>query len=174
MCHRSAAGTAQDAGTNMDRESRDCKRVLMPRERENEIRRYLRTGQHDDPLYSHWPGKTVVERAESGHTALRQALVAAVRERTTHAVTPESLAGLDVMAFTRARVAPTVRGLFAGCEQDRVLEVLARSVVFLTTTNVDQVLLQAHWHYTAWALANLYLVSCGARLLSPTRLGSLA
>jgi hypothetical protein len=76
------------------------------------------------------------------------------------------LAELDAVAFTRAKVAPMVRGLFSKNEQDTILDVLGRSVVFLTPVNIDTVLREMSWLKTAWDLANLYLGSCGAELLS--------
>ena len=68
---------------------------------------------------------------------------------------PEALIGLDLAAFARAKVAPMVRGLFPRGEQQTVLDVLARSVVFLTPDNIEQVLRRARWLKTAWDLANL-------------------
>lgn len=138
----------------------------MRRHPEKEIERYLRTGEHDNLYYSAWPGGGFFARAELGHAALRQALVVEVRKRTTHAVVPEALLGLDMIAFTRAKVEPMVRGLFPRREQDTVLEVLGRSVIFLTPTNIEAILGETHWHQTAWILANLYLASVGVELLS--------
>ena len=43
---------------------------------------------------------------------------------------------------------------------------LARSVVFLTPDNIEAILRAARWPGTAWDLANLYLASFGAELLS--------
>ena len=59
-----------------------------------------------------------------------------------------------------------VRGLFPRCEQETVLDVLGRSVVFLTPANIDSALGGMTWLKTAWDLANLYLGSFGAALLS--------
>ena len=47
-----------------------------------------------------------------------------------------------------------------------MLDVLARSVVFLTPATIDTVLQTTPWLHTVWDLANLYLVSCGAEPLS--------
>ena len=116
---------------------------------EKEIDRYVRTGAHDDHVYSAWPGNGLVDRAKRGHATLRQALIAAVRQRTKHAVEPEALRGLDVIDFTRSKVEPMVRGLFPRREQETVLQVLGRSVIFLTPSNIDAVLEEATWHTTA-------------------------
>jgi len=104
-------------------------------------------------------------RAQAGDSALRQALMSAVRQRTPHAVLPKALADLDVVAYTRTKVAPMVRGLFAETEQATVLDVLGRSVVFLTPATIDTVLEEMPWLSTAWDLANLYLEGCEADLL---------
>ncbi len=131
----------------------------------NEIDRYLRTGDHDS-LYTPWPGDTFLDRAKRGDTELRQALIAEVRKRTEHAAEAEGLAGLDIQAFTRAKVTPMVRGLFAHAEQEAVLDVLGRSVVFLTPSNIESVLAEMRWLDTAWTVANLYLASVGAEPLA--------
>jgi hypothetical protein len=60
-----------------------------------------------------------------------------------------------------------VRGLFPRAEQEVVLGVLERSVVFLTTANIERVLLEHDNDRSAWDLANLYLASVGAALLGP-------
>lgn len=59
-----------------------------------------------------------------------------------------------------------VRGLFPGRERGPVLSLLERSVVFLTPLKIADVLREASFPDTAWDLANLYLASCGADLLS--------
>jgi len=60
-----------------------------------------------------------------------------------------------------------VRGLFRRDEQETVLGVLEKSVVFLTPANIEQVLLGCTWPHSAWDLANLYLGSMDAPLLGP-------
>jgi hypothetical protein len=132
---------------------------------QQDVERYLCTGEHDE-LSRSWPGDTFLARAQHGDAALRDALVSTVRKRTAHAVVPAALAGIDVVAFTRTKVEPMVRGLFPAHEQQKVLDVLARSVVFLTPATIDTVLQTTPWLHTVWDLANLYLVSCGAEPLS--------
>ena len=133
---------------------------------DEEVRRYVRTGEHDNHSFVGWPGSNLFARGENAHTALAEALVTEVRKRTPHAVTPEALTGLDPATFARAKVAPMVQGLFPRGEQQTVLNVLAQAVVFLTPGNIEQVLRRARWLKTAWDLANLYLCSFGAELLS--------
>lgn len=132
---------------------------------QQEVERYLRTGEHDE-LSRNWPGDNFLARAQHGDAALRDALVSTVRQRTAHAIVPAALTGIDVVAFTRSKVEPMVRGLFPALEQQKVLDVLARSVIFLTPDTVDTVLQTTPWLNTVWDLANLYLVSCGAEPLS--------
>ena len=131
----------------------------------SEIERFLRTGE-SDPLFNAWPEEHVFHRAQRGDSDLRKALVSEVRRRTTEAAEPDALAGLNVEGLTRTKVAPMVRGLFPGREQAPVLSLLERSVVFLTPANIADVLGEASFPSTAWDLANLYLASCGADLLS--------
>jgi hypothetical protein len=59
-----------------------------------------------------------------------------------------------------------IRGLFPRAEQETVLALVERSVVFLTPSNIDATLRGCDWLGTAWDLANLYLGSLGADLLS--------
>jgi len=80
-----------------------------------EVERYLCSGEYDAD-FGAWPGENFLARARSGHAALRKALIWAIRQLTAHATLSEQLAGMDVVAFTRAKVAPMVRGLFPRCE----------------------------------------------------------
>jgi hypothetical protein len=59
-----------------------------------------------------------------------------------------------------------VQGLFPRHEQACVLDMLERSVVFLTPVTIDQVLEQSRWLSTAWDLANLFLAGVKAEILS--------
>jgi hypothetical protein len=132
---------------------------------ERDVERYLRTGECDH-FYSAWPGEDLFTRAKHGDAALRGALISTVRSRTAHATLPRQFAGVDVVALTRKKVEPMVRGLFSRAEQEVVLDVLGRSVVFLSPATIDTVLSETSWPGTAWDLANLYLASYGAQLLS--------
>lgn len=58
-----------------------------------------------------------------------------------------------------------VRGLFARAEQEVVLATLEKSVVFVTSTSIEPLLLAHGFDSSAWTLANLYLTSVGAELL---------
>ena len=128
-----------------------------------EIERYLRTGT-SDPYFAAWLGGSFLDRAKRADEDLRGALVSEVRRRAegrSHAPLPME----DTVALTRSKVEPMVRGLFPRAEQDQVLAVLEKSVVFLTRDNIERILLDEGFDHSAWTLANLYLASIGADLL---------
>jgi hypothetical protein len=129
-----------------------------------ELARYLRSGQWDTEFLA-WSGNALV-RARDGKQALREALVAEVRRRAPDAPVPAALRDLDLPRFIRRKVAPMVQGLFPATEQGVVLGVLARSITFLTPITIVDVLRTTPWLFTAWLLANLYLLSVGAEPLS--------
>ena len=127
-----------------------------------EIERYLRTGE-SDPYRSAWPGG-FLQREERAHDDLRNALVREIR-RLTAGLSQEPLPESDTVSLTRAKVEPMVRGLFPKVEQDLVLGMLERSVIFVTGANIESLLLERSFDGSAWTLANLYLASVGAELL---------
>jgi len=130
-----------------------------------EVERYLRSGNYESYFHA-WPGDTLVAQERNGSDALKRALIDAVEKRAADLPVPASVPRLDMVAFTRSKVEPMVRGLFPGIEQEQVLGVLERSVVYLTPETIHPVLEGMAWPHTAWALANLYLGSLGAELLS--------
>jgi len=69
--------------------------------------------------------------------------------------------------LTRSKVIRMVAGLFPAVEREAVLQLVERSVIFVTTDNIGQLLLDQRWDHTAWMLANLHLATLGAPLLSP-------
>ncbi len=129
----------------------------------DEVERYLRTGE-TDPHHAAWPGNGFMARANRAHDDLRGALVREVR-RLAKGLAHEPLPQGDTVALTRAKVEPMVRGLFPRVEQDQVLATLQKSVVFLTSVNIEPLLLEHGYDSSAWTLANLYLASLGAELL---------
>ncbi len=129
------------------------------------VRHYLSTGEHDSCFHG-WPGGNLFDAARAGDAVLRDALIAEVRSRTASATMPPAVQAVDVVAMTRAKVTPMVEGLFPQQERAAVLATLERSVIFLVPDNIEPVLRSAPWLHTAWSLANLYLVSIGAPMLS--------
>ena len=131
-----------------------------------EVDRFLSSGNHDDILFTIWPGDSVVSRAINGDAALRCALISAVLERAEQAAVSacQEHSGLDINA--REKFAPMVQGFFPQKEQAVILNMLERSVVFLTPATINAVLEKAAWLKTAWDLANIYLASLDAKPLS--------
>ena len=138
---------------------------MSARRRAAIVRRYLRTGHHDHQALD-WGGLSLQPRVIAKDD-LRDALLDAVRQRAAAVSIPSVSVPGDVYGFARAKVEPMVRGLFPAGEQATVLDVLARSVVFVTPESVEDLLRRQGWPHTAWALANLYLDSIGAELLGP-------
>jgi hypothetical protein len=138
---------------------------MSARRRAAVVRRYLRTGQHDHQAL-HWEGLSLQPRLIAKED-LQVALLGAVRQRAAAVSIPSLSLPEDVYGFARAKVEPMVRGLFPAGEQEPVLDLLARSVVFVTPETVEDLLRRQRWPHTAWALANLYLDSIGAELLGP-------
>ena len=127
-----------------------------------EVERYLRTGESDS-FHSAW-GSGLLERANRAKVELRGALIREVGLRA-EGRRRHSLPDTDTIAFARARITPMVRGLFPRAEQAAVLTTLAQSVVFLTSANIENLLIECSFDHTEWMLANLYLASIGAELL---------
>lgn len=125
-----------------------------------EIRQFLASGEYD-ALYSAWPGGDIVTKARKGERALKQALVAEVRRQATGRLLPPLPPGFNSSQFTLATVGPMVRGLFPRREQQTVLSLFDKSLVFLTPDNIERVLTGMTWMGTAWQVSNLYLGSLG-------------
>lgn len=127
-----------------------------------EIKRYLRTGDADIDARA-WPGD-IFDRGKRQHADLRDALVREVRRLAKgrwHVAVPANV-GVE---FTRAKVEPMVRSLFTRVEQDTVLATFESSVVYVTSETIEPILLNHMWDRSAWDLANMYLLSVGAKLL---------
>ena len=129
----------------------------------DEVEHYLRTGK-TDPHHTAWSGNGFMERSRRAREDLRSALVREVG-RLGEGLAHEPLPHVDPVALTRDKVEPMVRGLFRRVEQDVVLATLQKSVVFLTSANIEPLLLSHRYDSSAWTLANLHLASLGAELL---------
>ncbi|MBK8762292.1 MAG: hypothetical protein IPM03_18075 [Sulfuritalea sp.] len=130
-----------------------------------EVETYLESGCYD-PKFEAWPGSGFFNRSQNGSKALREALGAEVLARTQDCPATALPDDLNILQFTRQKFSGMVKGLFPKGEQAIVLAMLERSVVFLTTRNVASILRDMPWLDTAWDLANLYLASHSAELLS--------
>jgi hypothetical protein len=133
--------------------------------RSEEIGAYLKFGRHD-PKFEAWPGSGFFDRSHNGSETLREALIAEVLTRTQSGPVTTFPDDLDLRQFARQKFSGMVKGLFPKTEQAIVLTMLERSVVFLTPRNIASVLRDMPWLDTAWDLANLYLASHPAELLS--------
>ena len=129
------------------------------------IQAYLKTGEHD-PMFFAWPGNGVLDKSRIGTANLRDALIAEVLRRTENQPGLAIPDGMDLHQFSRRKFCAMVKGLFPRSEQEIVLSMLERSVVFLTPENIVSVLRDMTWPGTAWDLANLYLASCSVELLA--------
>ncbi|MCG8420650.1 MAG: hypothetical protein MJE77_22250 [Proteobacteria bacterium] len=115
---------------------------------DQEVQRYLRTGEHDD-YYRAWPGNDFLSRATNGQDALLDALITAIREREIGRSLPELPQAFDPASFARAKVFPMVTGLFPAKERDAVLDLLAKSLVFVTHRNIAEVLRTENFLHSA-------------------------
>ena len=132
----------------------------------DDIERFVRTGDYD-LLFPNWSGQNLMEKAQRGSAALTEALVSEVRRRESKVTVPKPTEfPADLRGFTRAKVKPMVRGLFPQKEQDPVLGLLERSVVFLTPETIEPAIRGTSLLGTAWQVANVYLVGIGAEPLA--------
>jgi hypothetical protein len=137
----------------------------MTRTMADTIKRYLRSGEYERD-HLKWPGQNIIEKSKNGHDDHVRALVAEVKKRANgrkHAPVPK----LDLSSWTRRKLTPMVHGFFPEAEREIVLRLFEKSVVFLTSDNIESVLLGQMWLRSAWDLANLYLGTVGAELLGP-------
>jgi hypothetical protein len=127
--------------------------------------RFLHTGDFD-PLVREWSGKNILDRIAHGSNDLRTAIVDELRRREIAVTLPKAVSpiGDDLVAFTRAKLEPMVRGFFTRKEAEPVLGLLEKSVAFLMPENMDLHIRQADLH-TAWVITNIYLRSIGAEQL---------
>lgn len=117
-----------------------------------------------------------LERAEEMNRILADALVAEVRRRESGHKRHRLPEGFNLITFARQKLMPMVNGLFPAKERQAILDLLERSLVFLTHDNIEQIIRNEAWKSTAWDLANLYLGSIGAQSLDgkPCRLVGLS
>jgi len=116
-------------------------------------------------LRTAWPG-SFRQRAERSRRDLREALIKETMRRAAGRAHPR-LPPHDLAALTRRKLLPMVAGLFPAAEREAVLQLVERSVIFVTTDNIERLLMDQRWDHTAWMLANLHLETLGASLLSP-------
>lgn len=125
---------------------------------DQEIRRFIKTGDYD-LLYSAWTGGTFLEKAHRADLQLRTALIQEVKRLAAGRTPPSVPEGHDAGQFVLGRVTPMVRGLFPAKEQQVILDLLEKGLVFVSHENIDALILEIQMTNSAWQLANLYLGS---------------
>jgi hypothetical protein len=100
-----------------------------------------------------------LEQTQAGDDGLRAALIEEVRRRTAGRECPSLPPGFDAGQFVLGKVGPMVRGLFPAKEQPVLLDLFTRSLVFVTQDNIEKLLAEIEYLFTAWQIANLYLGS---------------
>lgn len=100
-----------------------------------------------------------MDQTRNGDNALRSALISEVRKRTEQVTLPACQDYSDLSISTREKFIPMVRGFFPRKEQSIVLDMLGRSVIFLTPATIYIAIENTPWLKTAWNLANIYLAS---------------
>ena len=131
----------------------------------HEIERYLRKGK-SDPFHPSWPGQNILESTRNARETLLGALAEEVLQRSQSNPAPTTPCDFNAVSFTRNKVESMIRGLFPRNEQEAVLKLVERSVVFLTPDSIEEVLRECRWLKSAWDIANLFLGSIDAELLS--------
>jgi hypothetical protein len=152
------------ATSNAAEHNHEQPQIGTPRWIEAEVRRYLCSGDYDSS-FAGWPGMTFIDVATKADQRLRTALIEETLRRASGFGCQVALPN-DLHAWIRNKLAPMVHGLFGADERSIVLDMLERSVVFLTRQNIAAVLMEEQWLSTAWDVANLYLYSLGVSCLS--------
>ena len=164
---RCCAGARELHTIGLEPFATDTFRPLSPMQEspEQAIKRYLQSGEYDTHFRA-WPGDSYLGRVQHGDAALREALRSAIHACTPSARPHAGLARLGLRPAQRRQGFPIGQGLFTRHRPAGGLELLGRSVVFLTPATIDQVLEQSRWLSTAWDLANLFLAGVKAEILS--------
>jgi hypothetical protein len=127
-----------------------------------EIRRFIKTGDYD-LLYSAWTGGTFLEKAHKADLQMRTALVREVKRRAAGRTPPPVPEGHNAGQFVLGRVTPMVRGLFPAKEQQAILDLLEKGLVFVHHENIEALILEIQMTSSAWRIVNLYLGSLGLK-----------
>ncbi|WP_244158739.1 hypothetical protein, partial [Caballeronia fortuita] len=127
---------------------------------EMQVQHYLKTGDYDS-FFVGWPGESVTDTASRASQKLRAALIAETLLRAgdfdQRGFVPE-----PTLPWLCDKLKPMVYGLFSAGEREVVLRTLVAGIVFLTPSNIVQVLTKETWLSTAWKQADIYLDSLGA------------
>ncbi len=130
-----------------------------------EIEHYLSTGKYD-LLFQSFDGAGTLDRIQRGSRAIVEALVAEVHARSANCpFVHEKRIPSDLEGFTSALVTPMVKGIFSRKEVPVIIDLLKRSVHFVTPLTFEE-LLRSETPQTAWDIANLFLSGLNLASLS--------
>ncbi len=138
-----------------------------------ELASYVVTGREDEDGWRRYPGESIAEKMTAHESALRHGLLERVRELEAGCSPPSVPQGRTTSAFLRDRLRPMIHGLFPVDERDHMLDVVTRSIVFLTQDVVHELIASTSWPDTAWNVARIWLNSIGAPPLSEDAVGLL-
>jgi hypothetical protein len=128
---------------------------------QSEIERSLRSGEHD-PLFGAWPVGNVLECARRGDADLRRALVE-VKARAAAVSYPRRSKTLIAKHSLARRLRQWSEASFRSSKSRRCSTCLLAG---LPHSNYHRRVLNRGFPSTAWDLATLYLLSCGAEPLA--------
>lgn len=138
-----------------------------------ELASYIATGREDEDGWRRYPGESIAEKVTAHQSALRHGLLERVRELEAGCSPPSMSEGRTTSAFVRDRLRPMIHGLFPVDERDHMLDVVTRSIVFLTQDVVHELIASTSWPDTALNVARIWLDSIGAPPLSEDAVGLL-
>jgi hypothetical protein len=138
------------------------KKLIVIDDQKAVIQKYLATSEVDS-CYPAWGG-SIIHASQEGAKQVRAALVDAVRNNSSLEQNFANTPMIDAENVL-AKLQPMIYSLFPKVERDTVLSAIAKGVVVLTPSNIDDVLLNESCSKTAWDLANLYLASVDSKPL---------
>ena len=145
-------------------ETAELEKIGTPQWTDSEVERYLRTGEYDS-FFVGWPGSNLADIATRSSQRLRSALVTETMRRSRGFESVSRLP-VDLYAWNSEKLKPMVDGLFDPSERATVIRLLSDNVVFVTRSNLQEILLAERWLSTAWDVANIFLESVKAPTLS--------
>ncbi len=140
---------------------------------EREVAHYVATGEHDANAWRRYPGRTAIEQMTAQANALRDALLARIRDLKAGCDPIPVPRDRTSRAYLELKLAPMVTGIFEPEDQAVVLGTLVDSITFLTRDEVDRVLKESGWPRTNWDVARIWLDSIGGVPLAPVADGLL-
>lgn len=134
---------------------------------EQQVERFIRTGEFEDLPYGTVRERLDVERREG--PILRNALLDEVRKRTDRIDRSNSISDLRAREIITARLQPLVKGLLPKAEEQKVLGFLAKSFVVVTGENIETTINSVR-PKMGWLITNGFLKNMGAEPLCADRI----